>query len=433
MNINKNILFVDDEVNILKSLKRLFMDEDFNVYTASSAKEGFEILSEDEFAVVVSDQRMPEITGTEFLMKVRELYPDTVRIILTGYADINAVINAINEAGAYRYITKPWNDIEIVQSIKEAAYRYHLTKENKYLNELTKKQNEELQKWSKELEYYVQIHTIDIAKRDKEIKKLKDKLNTISTNLLASFEKLIFLRSTNIAAHSERVAFISSEMAKKNSLSEEDIESIRVAGLLHDIGKIGLSDIILFKDLEELSTEEKNQYKTHPTNGQLIIGQIEDLNKVSILIRHHHENFDGSGFPDKLKGDAIPIGARIISLADRFERYSRYNEIDDSMKKIWLSVGKDFDKELFQVLEKVIFEHKHHLFSSEDLIEAALPIKDLMPGFVISRDVISSSGLIIIKKDTTLTEKHIELLSNSFYDDASKISIHVYKKRAKWQ
>jgi len=101
------ILFVDDEENVLRALKRLFFDENFEIYTAPSGKAGLEILKGCEIAVIVSDQKMPEMSGAEFLEKATELSPDSIRIVLTGYADVNAAINAINKGGAYRYITKP--------------------------------------------------------------------------------------------------------------------------------------------------------------------------------------------------------------------------------------------------------------------------------------------------------------------------------------
>lgn len=429
MNENLKILFVDDEENILKALRRLFIDQDFEVFTASSGKEGLEILTDNEFAVIVSDQRMPEMTGTEFLLKARELYPDTIRVILTGYADVNAVMDAINEAGAYRYITKPWNDSEIIHIVKEAAHRFRLIKENKYLTELTNQQNEELQKWSKELEYYVQIHTIDLTKRDKEIRKLNEKLQKNSKELLNCLLRLIELRAKNILSHSEKVAFISTEMARKASLSAAEIESVTLAGYLHDIGKIGISDVMLFKEPEEMSLEEMSQYKKHTINGQLALSSIEDLQQVAVLIRHHHENYDGSGFPDKLKGEKIPLGSRIISIADRFERLSRHIEIEDALRKILSSLGKEFHSELFPFLESVIFDNKNTLFSSEDIVEAELSIKDLAPGFIISRDFLSNTGLVIIKKDTILSEKHIELLKKCSNDESLKKGIFVYKKR----
>lgn len=424
-----NILFVDDEENVLKALKRLFIDEDFEIFTASSGKDGLEILTNNEFAVIVSDQRMPEMTGTDFLLKAKELYPDTIRIILTGYADINAAMNAINEAGAYRYITKPWNDRELLHIIKESVGRYRLVKENKFLLDLTKKQKEELETWSKELEYYVQLHTIDLSKKDKELKILNERLQKNFKELMEGFLILVGLRGKNIRSHSEKVAMISTEMAKKIPLTAIEINIITAAGHLHDIGKIGISDVVLFKEVEELSTDEMSQYTKHPLNGQMAVSITEDLKNAGVLIRHHHENYDGSGFPDKLKGEKIPLGSKLISLADKFERLTRYSDAEDALKIIKSMLGKEFDPDLFNYLETVVYEQKSTLFSSDDIIEAELSFKDLRPSLVISRDVIGGSGLILIKKDTVLTDKNIELLKGGFYMDSSRSGIFVYKKR----
>ena len=128
-------------------------------------------LKDIEVPVIVSDQRMPVMTGAEFLETSRRLSPDAVRIILTGYADVDAAIGAINRGGAYRYVSKPWNDSDLLLVIKDAFEKYRLVRENQYLTELTIKQNEELKKWSVELELYVQQHTIDLTKQNKEQKK----------------------------------------------------------------------------------------------------------------------------------------------------------------------------------------------------------------------------------------------------------------------
>jgi DNA-binding NtrC family response regulator len=141
-NIPLRVLFVDDEENVLRALKRLFMAEDYEVHTASSGADGLAILKEIEIPVIVSDQRMPVMSGAEFLEKSQEWSPDSIRIILTGYADVEAAISAINKGGAYRYVSKPWIDSDLILLVKDAFDKYFLLKDNKYLTELTLKQNE---------------------------------------------------------------------------------------------------------------------------------------------------------------------------------------------------------------------------------------------------------------------------------------------------
>jgi response regulator RpfG family c-di-GMP phosphodiesterase len=424
-----NILFVDDEENVLKALRRLFIDEGLEVFTAASGKEGLEIVKNAEFAVIVSDQRMPEMTGVEFLQHTKELCPDTVRIMLTGYADVHATIKAINEAGAQRYITKPWNDEEIKLIIKQAIDRFRLIKENKRLFALSEKQKEEAASWNKELEYYVQMHTIDLTNKDKEIKAFKAKLETYLKGTINALNCLIQLRDKTIFNHSKNVALISVAVAKRLNLDASEIERIDLAGSLHDIGKIVMPDIILVKKIEELSPDEMNQYIRHPLTGQMITGFVEDLQKVGELIKHHHEHFNGTGFPDKLREEKIPLGSRIIAITDRFERLAAGMSVEDSLKKIRSRLGKEFDPELYEHLEIAAYEVGASLFSSNDIVEAELAINNLTPGLLLSRDVVGASGLVLIKKDTVLTQKNIEQLDKALHMDQAKNSIFVYKKR----
>ena len=143
------VLCVDDEENVLRALKRLFRQEAFTVLTATSGKEGLAILhSAENIGLILSDQRMPEMTGTDFLQAASVLRPDIPRMILTGYSDVTAAIAAINQGGAYRFLTKPWNEPELLQAVRDGLDRYRLLRENRRLTALVRQQNEELSEWS---------------------------------------------------------------------------------------------------------------------------------------------------------------------------------------------------------------------------------------------------------------------------------------------
>ncbi len=142
------VLYVDDEIHNLNSFKAAFR-RDFNIYVAQSAREGRKILDQNEIAVIVTDQRMPVMTGIEFLESIIPVYPDTIRILLTGFSDVNAVMDAINRGQVYKYLVKPWADEELKMYIKNAIELYHLRKENRELAnklELANKQLENLTK-----------------------------------------------------------------------------------------------------------------------------------------------------------------------------------------------------------------------------------------------------------------------------------------------
>ena len=426
LEIPARVLFVDDEENVLRSLKRLFMSEDYEVLTAASGAEGLKMIGEVEVPVIVSDQRMPGMSGAEFLEKSRGISPDSVRIILTGYADIQAAIGAINKGGAYRYISKPWNDGDLLLVVKDAFDKYKLIKENKFLTKLTMQQNEELKKWSSELEFYVQQHTIELTNQNKELKKLNEKLRKNVPEILSSLSGLIELRNRTMRNHSNNVTLLATAIARSIGLPDKEVESITTAALLHDIGKIGDPDIVLIKNVGELSSEEMAEYVKHPVRGQTVIDCIDDLREPGILVRHHHEQYNGKGFPDGLKGEEIPVGARIISIADRLDRtlHSETRSIDSALARIKLLLVTHFDAGLFSPLEKAAGE----LFSSiagELTTEIELHAKDLTPGMVLSRDVSTGTGLLLLRKGTVLNDKNIDTLKRAGYLDPSKSGIFV--------
>jgi response regulator RpfG family c-di-GMP phosphodiesterase len=371
------------------------------------------------------------MTGAEFLEKSRPLSPDAVRIILTGYADVEAAIGAINRGGAYRYVSKPWNDSDLLRVIKDAFEKYHLVRENQYLTELTTKQNEELKKWSVELELYVQQHTIDLTKQNKEQKKLNLKLKKNVSEILRSLSSLIELRNGSTRNHSNNVAILSTAIAEEIGLTAPEIEMISTASQLHDIGMIGAPDIVLLKNVGELSPDEMTEYVKHPVRGQAAIDCIEDFRGPGILIRHHHEWYNGRGFPDGLKGDNIPMGARIIAIADRFERilHDEMQDIDSALAKVKSMLATQFDATLYTPLEKTARELFRSIDRDTDSIEVELQTKDLAPGMVISRDLITGTGLLLLRKGTVLSDKNIETLKRAVNLDPSKSGIFVNKKK----
>lgn len=423
------ILFVDDEPYVLNALRRLFFEESYEIFTANSGKEGLEIVQTNDVAVIVSDQRMPEMSGAEFLERVKDISPDSIRIILTGYADVSAAIDAINRGGAFRYITKPWNDDELRIIVAQAADTHRLIRQNRYLTELTKRQNEELQKWNTELEMYVQQQTIELTKQNQELSRLNEKLKRNFRDFISVLSNLNELRDKSIANHSNNVARLSLEMAKKMGLTHKEVEDIAIAAQLHDIGKIGISDIILSKEIDALNSDEIDEYKKHPILGQTSVDCIEELRDIGIIIRHHHESFDGSGFPDGISGETIPLGSRIIAIADRFIRLLPQkisNEsIDWVLKVIKESCRESFDPSLFSYLRMAVKENLDYLnpFGGRDEIE--LPLKALRPGMVISRDIKTGTGLLILRANTVMDEEKIATIKRILYLDPVKTGVFV--------
>lgn len=308
-----SVLFVDDEVNILKAIQRLLRHEPMNVLTATDPAEALEIMRDTPAQVVVTDQRMPTMSGVEFLSAVREQHADVVRMMLTGYTEMNIAVDAINQGEIYRLITKPWNDDELRATLRQAFDHYDLKSEIRRLNSISREQNFKLHDMNRNLEVKVRERTKQLALKNQE-------LSTAYIQTIRALAEAIDAKDHYTRGHSERVAVYASRIARQMNLRKELIERIYFAGLLHDVGKIGIPDAIITKPAK-LTDEEYLEIKKHPEIGAKILEPVEFLRHIVPCVRHHHEWFDGSssGYPMRLAGDQIPQPSRIILVADTVE------------------------------------------------------------------------------------------------------------------
>ena len=310
---NHTVLFVDDEANILKALKRLLRHEPFQVLTATSASEALEQLQRFDIQVVISDQRMPEMSGADFLSRIRERHPETIRMMLTGYTEIDVAVEAINRGEIFRLITKPWNEDELKSSLRQAIDHFQMKQEIKRLNQVSREQNFKLQDMNRNLEDKVRERTHQVDQKNRDLRK-----GYIQT--IRALAEAIDAKDAYTRGHSERVAVYASRLARELNLDKKMIERVYFSGLLHDVGKIGIPDAIISKPAR-LTEMEYEEIKRHPEIGAKILEPIEFLSNIAPCVRHHHEWFDGSsrGYPDRLAGNKIPLPSRIILVADTVE------------------------------------------------------------------------------------------------------------------
>lgn len=425
------ILLVDDEVNITKALRRLLSDFDhYDVHIANSGADAIEILKDEpDIGIIVSDQRMPEMTGVEFLTHARQLAPDAIRILLTGYADIEASIGAINEGAVFRYLTKPWKDDELLLVVEEAVRRYWLVTENQRLNALVAKQKTELEEWNTRLKQRVLDQTSQIRAKGDALAESHHQLRGSFAETIAALAGLIEMRDRRAPGHSRNVAELVSAMASKLGIGQEAKEKIHSAGLLHDIGKIAMSDELLLKAAEKLSGKELKEYQSHVVRGQAAIDMVPALRDIGIMIRQHHEHFDGSGFPDKLKGEAISIGARLICAADLFERqlmkFPAGEAFDAAMEALAEKWGSVLDPSLKECFEEGARDVYSHLEISAEVSEMKVSPKELAVGMQLQGDLHSGTGVLLLKKGTVFDEAAIAAVSRCFLIDPFEREISV--------
>lgn len=396
------ILFVDDEENILSSLYRLFRREGYNILTATSGKDGLKQFENNIISLVISDHRMPEMEGVDFLARVKEVSPDIIRIMLTGYADMKATIAAINKGEVSRYITKPWNDDELKILVRDNLERFALRKENNRLNEITQKQNLELKDLNQNLERKVIDRT----------KKIRDNL----FSFVKTCVDLLELYDPFIGGHSKNVAALAKGLAIKMNIEPNDVELIYTAALLHDIGLIGIPRHVIDKGEIELRREGVSLIKQHPIVGQAIIGSMDYLKQVGVLIRSHHEEYIGSGYPDGLKKEEIPLGSRIIAVCDVYDTLSHskglYGRNAVSMPATdYIKNGRGvmFDPEI--VNSFLEFAGAVSEIEKQKGV-AAINLSDIAEGMALARDLTTGSGRLLVGKGTVITKVILERIVN---------------------
>lgn len=428
------VLFVDDERKILGSLRRLMLDEDVQVFTASSGEDGLEVLRNNPgIGVIVSDQRMPGLSGVSFLKQSRKIVPDAYRIVLSGYADMYAAIEAINQGGAWRYMTKPWNDDDMVAAVREAARLYQLHSENARLAEVVTQQNEELKQWSEQLQLMAQEQTVELQKKDEALKTIELQRRRAVRDAVRAFSDLFELRDRAGRGHSRNVADISAAVAREMKLTADEISTIHRASLLHDVGKIRLPDRALQKTMKELDPKELQEYKLHPLRGQVAVDTIEGMQNAGVLIRHHHEWYDGKGFPDGYRGEKVPRGARIIAMADFWDHTvktaGKEKIVEKTMARVQEGLGSRFDPKLFAPFEKSVRELYSRRPDRSAYGEIELPPTRLKAKMALSRDFRSGTDVLILKKRTLLDSRKIELIKRYYLLDPPKCGVFIRTRK----
>jgi response regulator RpfG family c-di-GMP phosphodiesterase len=445
------IMVVDDEAAITKSLQRLFRKENYRILTASSALEGLDLLknSEKPVSLIISDQRMPEMSGSQFLEQARKIFPNAIRFLLTGYSDMNAVVDAINKGGIHRYLSKPWNDEDLKLQVRQSLEQYELTVENKRLLALTHKQNKELNALNNQLEKKVQERSREILDKNKKLSRLNKELESSLYSTVRSFVSLTEMQAPLLAVHGRNVSHLSREMAQLLDLPENEIAHIEIAALLHDVGKLGFPKKLVDYKETNFSSEEKTLFKRHPEEGQNIVRFIKNLDHVGLMIRSHHERYDGQGYPDHLSGEMIPLGSRIIAVADAYDiianlKVSAKFYIDEYLRE--QNVSKDYLSE-DELLQQAGLHHlKTFAFTRYDpdivkeflkFINNQIPFKnekeatidELKAGMVLTRSVYTGRSRFLLPHNTALTDEYIERLKIIHKNDPILETVYVFKDR----
>jgi putative two-component system response regulator len=327
-----SILVVDDEKDLGYFLQESLATAGYVSDVANDGLQAMQMLEHGEYHLLVCDVCLPDIGGLEVLRRVKQAHPDSAVIMLTGCADVNVAVPALR-AGASDYLVKPFHIEELLIAVERALDRRRLEIENRL---------------------YQQSLEDKVRERTRELVQKNHDLSNLISNTIGSLVSTLEAKDTYTEGHSWKVAVLAANLGRKLCLASEVIENLSLAGLLHDIGKIGVRDEILNKP-SKLTDEEYRHIKQHPVIGERILSPLEPLRPLLPCVRHHHEWFNGKGYPDGLAGEAIPLAVRILTLADVYEAirskraYRPARSREEAVAIVKELAGTQFDPELVEV------------------------------------------------------------------------------------
>lgn len=428
MSVVATILCVDDEPNILASLQRLFRKHHFRVLCADGAAAGLAVLERETVDVVMSDMRMPECSGADFLERVRERWPTTMRLLLTGYADIGSIVGAINRGEIYRYITKPWNEEDILLVVRDALGRRALEQEKHRLEQLTRAQNRSLLELNGTLEERVRARTVEVQSAQQALLASNHRLKGNFLTSIKILSSMIEMRGGAMAGHARGVAHLARKVALRMGLSAREAQDVFVAGLLHEIGKIGFPDGLLRIPEYVLKGDALGEYRKYPQRGEQLLMPLEELREAARVVGAHRERFDGTGFPNRLAGFDIPVGARILGVAYDFEALQSGQLVQrqvDARQAAGLlaeSRGKRYDPEVIEAFYDVRTGRQ----VIDEVSDIAMGVGQLRPGMALGRDLVSEEGALLLSADHVLNDRLLKQLAD--FERRSGTTLQLYIK-----
>ncbi|PPD30818.1 MAG: two-component system response regulator [Methylomonas sp.] len=407
-----NLLFVDDEPNVLKSLRRLFRAAEYNVFLAEGGQAGLALLQQHPIDLIISDMRMPQMDGAEFLAQAAQRWPETVRILLTGYADIESTIAAVNNGKIYSYFSKPWEDNELKILVNNALEQKRLREQRQQLFEIVNRQNQQLKELNASLEEKVEKRTEQLKLSLLRIDQAHDALKKQYAESVKVFAKTIEMRPGIKSGHAIYMAESAREVGVRMGLDVAQLKDLVYAGLLLQIGKMSLPDSLLTQSQMSMSSQQKRRFLNHAQEGGNLLKGIEPLQNAAMIIHHQYENYDGSGEPAGLKGGDIPLGARILSVIRDYITYLDGSITGTAMtteqvkSRLQSKKHSHYDPEVVDSFLAVLKESEQ---SSDERPVVEISWTQLQPGMEVA-EVISNQVLYL--KDQILSEKNIEDILN---------------------
>ena len=422
-----SVLAVDDEPNIVSALRRTLRSRGFTVHTALGGAEGLKLLDVQPVDAIISDMRMPEMTGAQFLQAARLKMPDAVRVLLTGYADINSTIEAVNHGEIFRYLSKPWDDDVLLSVLHDGLERKRLARERDRLLALTSEQNAQLQAHAEQLEERVRERTRDLQAAN-------DAVNAAHARITADFQGTVKMLSTILEKRpgltdgcSRRVAEHVRHLGPRVGLCGDALQDAVYAALLEDLGKLTFPEPWLTTPLHALKSRDRDEFIKHPLHGEGYLMSLASLRGAGRVLHSLYERWDGKGMPAHLEGEAIPLGSRVLRAASEYERLrsgsieTRRFSHEDACTWLRNGSGTRFDPTVSAALAALLNE------DASVVPTRTLAVGALKPGMVLARDLTAGIGVLLLSKDHLLDDAMIRRLDSFQRRVGHNLEVWVYR------
>ncbi|MEG2793210.1 MAG: response regulator [Pseudomonas sp.] len=424
------VLLVDDEESILNSLRRLLRSQPYDVLLATSGAQALEMLTQQPVDLVMSDARMPNMDGATLLAHVHELYPATTRIMLTGYADPAAIIKAINEGRINRYISKPWNDDEMLVTLRQALEHQHSERERQRLEQLAQVQNDQLKLLNSTLEKHVAARTAELQQTADMLDLAYEELKHSYVTGTEVFSLLANLRLPPAKQTNRQIIELVRAYCKMHGIDEASSRDLTMAAALYNIGKLSWTDNMMVTPADLLRHTERDRYRGYPKQSESLLMTLDPMKDAARLILHHQERWDGSGFPDRLRGEAIPLGSRLLKLAVDFVELQRglilerQMNSDEALLYLRQYAGKLYDPELVEDFIQVCAAFLSDVVLADPDVKV-LGTRELAAGMVLARNLNADNGMLLLNAGKVLSELLVDKLISFEAMEGGKYKVFV--------
>jgi adenylate cyclase len=419
------LLLVDDEVDIINALTRIFR-VDYELTCCHSGEEALAMVNKHDYAVIISDMRMPKMDGATLLAQVNLLKPEIVRILLTGFSDLESTIRAINEGKIYNYVAKPWDNDALKQTVARAvehsvlkkqliALNYRLIEQNALLqgNNLILQDNQHL------LEEKIKSSSSQLSSNSHQLTQATQKQRLLLQHVLDLISDIIIERTGDKQGHNKRVAFLARMLAETQHLSRVECTQIYLAALMADLGKVVMPDNLIGQPEQNLNASQYHTYQQQVLKGAELLSSLPNLDGVAKIIKHQNEHYSGNGFPAKLKQQDIPIGSRILLIVKDFDglllglKQPQAFNVPQARRKLKTDGESTYDPVLLNAFLSLLVELPNMETGGGDYPLTSNQLKSAM---VLAQDVYNLNHSRFLTKHTQMTGELITKIKK--FEDA---------------